>query len=60
MGQHKLSDEHKEIIGPAELYERDKVPSMFRPSAIFFLEYVPIERGAAVLDVACGTGLSRV
>ena len=57
MGQHKLSDEHKEIIGPAELYERDKVPSMFRPSAIFFLEYVPIERGARVLDVACGTGI---
>ena len=57
MDQNKFSDELRDIIGPAELYERDKVPSVFRPLAQIFLEHVPIEKGAAILDVACGTGI---
>lgn len=57
MGQKTLSEEHKELIGPADLYERDKVPSLFRPLALFFLEFLPLEKDAAVLDVACGTGI---
>lgn len=57
MNQKGISQEHKEIIGPADLYERDKVPSLFRPLALHFLEYVPLQSGAALLDVACGTGI---
>jgi ubiquinone/menaquinone biosynthesis C-methylase UbiE len=57
MSQKELSQEHKAIIGPADLYERDKVPSLFRPLALQFLEYVPLQRGATVLDIACGTGI---
>lgn len=57
MSADKRADKHLEVIGPAELYERDKVPSMFLPLALFFLEHLPIAQGAAVLDVACGTGI---
>jgi len=57
MIQDKLSEEHKELVGPAELYERDKVPSMFLPLAKYFLQQIPLQEGEAVLDVACGTGI---
>lgn len=54
---NKLSDEYKEVLGPADLYERDKVSSMFRPLALYFLENIPLVKGAVVLDAACGTGI---
>lgn len=57
MIQYKLSEEHKELVGPAELYERNKVPSMFLPLSKYFLKHIPIKEGEAVLDVACGTGI---
>lgn len=41
----------------AELYERYKVPRIFRPSAELLLERVPPRSGQRVLDVACGTGI---
>lgn len=56
-GKEIINKEHQEVIGPADLYERDKVPSLFRPLAHFFLEHVPLERGERVLDIACGTGI---
>ncbi len=42
--------------GP-ESYERNQVPSLFRPLAELFLTAVPLRRGERVLDVACGTGI---
>ncbi len=57
MGIDKLSEECTDVIGPADLYERDKVPSLFLPLALVFLKYVPVNKGAAVLDAACGTGI---
>ena len=45
---NKLSDEYKEVLGPADLYERDKVSSMFRPLALFFLENIPLVKGAQI------------
>lgn len=41
----------------AQGYQRDFVPSMFRPSAEGVLQRVPPERGARVLDAGCGTGV---
>lgn len=41
----------------AELYERYKVPRMFRPSAELLLDQVPPRPDQRVLDVACGTGI---
>lgn len=57
MNKQAAWEEHQELIGPADLYERDKVPSMFRPLAHFFLEHVSLQQDARVLDVACGTGI---
>jgi len=52
------TEEHwQEIVGPADLYERDKVPSLFRPLALWFLDHLQIQAGEDVLDVACGTGI---
>jgi ubiquinone/menaquinone biosynthesis C-methylase UbiE len=57
VNQNMPADDLKTIIGPADIYERDKVPGVFLPLANLFLEHLPIEKGAAVLDVACGTGI---
>ena len=57
MSESGISKEHKEIIGSAVKYERDKVPKTFYPLALLFLDHVPIQKGDAVLDVACGTGI---
>lgn len=57
MSEADISKEHKEIIGPAELYEKNKVPKTFYPLALLFLDHIPIKKGDAVLDVACGTGI---
>ena len=35
-GKEMINKEHQEVIGPADLYERDKVPSFFQPLALFF------------------------
>jgi 2-polyprenyl-3-methyl-5-hydroxy-6-metoxy-1,4-benzoquinol methylase len=52
-----LSKDHKEAIGPADQYEKEKVPRYFEPAARFFLKYVPLQKHDRVLDVACGTGI---
>lgn len=57
MSEKELSEEVKAALGPAELYERERVPKLFRPIALFFLKHVPLEKGEAVLDIACGTGI---
>jgi ubiquinone/menaquinone biosynthesis C-methylase UbiE len=57
MSETGFSKEHKEIIGSAVKYERDKVPNTFYPLALLFLSHVPIQKGDTVLDVACGTGI---
>lgn len=41
----------------AELYEKQKVPALFRPLAELTLNHVPLYGGDRVLDVACGTGI---
>lgn len=43
--------------GFAEMYERMLVPSLFEPWAEELLDRVPLDEGARVLDVACGTGI---
>ena len=53
----KLSKEYQEAIGPAEEYERVKVPEMFEPAARNFVNHVRVKPLARVLDVACGTGI---
>ena len=40
-----------------ELYEKTLVPALFRPWAELMLENAGPQRGARVLDVACGTGI---
>jgi ubiquinone/menaquinone biosynthesis C-methylase UbiE len=52
-----LRRELPHIVSPAERYESDKVPLMFKPLARLFLKRVPLKRGDRVLDVACGTGI---
>jgi ubiquinone/menaquinone biosynthesis C-methylase UbiE len=52
-----LSKEHQEAIGPAEQYERDKVPRVFLPMARFFVNHVQLQPVDRVLDVAYGTGI---
>jgi ubiquinone/menaquinone biosynthesis C-methylase UbiE len=50
------TEQHKfEGRGP-EKYERDGVTRVFGPLAHQFLEYIPLDEGDRVLDVACGTG----
>lgn len=41
----------------AQIYEEQKVPTMFRPLAELTLRHVDVREGARVLDVACGTGI---
>lgn len=57
MNAQNLDKYHREIIGPADTYEREKVPLMFKPLALRFLEHISIHPGDDVLDVACGTGI---
>jgi len=52
-----LNKVHQEAIGPAEDYERVKVPEMFEPAARILVNHVKVHPLARVLDVACGTGI---
>ena len=40
-----------------QVYERDIVPTMFKPTAELMFEHVSLHEGDRVLDVACGTGI---
>ena len=42
---------------PAEVYEAEFVPALFRPFAGAVLDAAAVGRGQRVLDVACGTGV---
>lgn len=42
---------------PAEVYEEEFVPALFRPFAGSVLDAAAVARGQRVLDVACGTGI---
>lgn len=42
---------------PAEVYEAEFVPALFRPFAGTVLDAAGVRRGQRVLDVACGTGV---
>ena len=42
---------------PAEVYEAEFVPALFRPFAGTVLDAAVVRRGQRVLDVACGTGV---
>jgi SAM-dependent methyltransferase len=42
---------------PAEVYEAEFVPALFRPFASSVLDAAAVVRGQRVLDVACGTGV---
>jgi SAM-dependent methyltransferase len=42
---------------PAEVYEAEFVPALFRPFAATVLDAAGVTRGQRVLDVACGTGV---
>ena len=42
---------------PAEVYEEEFVPALFRPFAGAVLDAAAVARGQRVLDVACGTGV---
>jgi SAM-dependent methyltransferase len=42
---------------PAEVYEAEFVPALFRPFAATVLDAASVTRGQRVLDVACGTGV---
>jgi ubiquinone/menaquinone biosynthesis C-methylase UbiE len=53
----KLSKEYQEAIGPAEEYERVKVPKMLEPAARIFVNHLKVKPLARLLDVACGTGI---
>ena len=53
----QLSKEHQVAIGPAEEYERVKVPKMFEPAARVFVRHISLQPLDRVLDVACGTGI---
>lgn len=51
------SKEHRAAIGPAEEYERVKVPKHFEPVARMFIRHISLQPSDRVLDVACGTGI---
>ena len=42
---------------PAEVYEAEFVPALFRPFAATVLDAAAVSHGQQVLDVACGTGV---
>jgi SAM-dependent methyltransferase len=42
---------------PADVYEAEFVPALFRPFAGTLLDAAAVGRGQRVLDVACGTGV---
>jgi SAM-dependent methyltransferase len=44
-------------LTPAEIYERDFVPALFRSWGPVLVEAAEIRPGQRVLDVACGTGV---
>ena len=41
----------------AQVYEEQKVPSLFRPLAELTLQHVDVHEGDRVIDLACGTGI---
>jgi len=41
----------------AQIYEEQKVPSLFRPLAEITLRHVDLDKGDHVIDLACGTGI---
>lgn len=45
------------MANPANTYEREMVPALFRPWAEILLELSPPREGERVLDLACGTGI---
>jgi ubiquinone/menaquinone biosynthesis C-methylase UbiE len=50
--------EQWQLAGSApESYERYLVPSIFRPWAEALIEWIALQPGERVLDVACGTGI---
>jgi len=40
-----------------QIYEEQKVPTLFRPLAELTLQHVELNEGDRVIDVACGTGI---
>jgi SAM-dependent methyltransferase len=50
-------NEFKLADGAAQIYEQQKVPSVFGPLAIATVERIPPEDGDRILDLACGTGI---
>ena len=53
-----VEHERYQLPGNApQIYEDQKVPSMFRPLAEATLRQVDFLEGARIIDVACGTGI---
>lgn len=56
-GKETPNQEPQKLFGPADRYECNKVPALFRPLALQFLDHVPLREDERVLDLACGTGI---